>query len=991
MGTYLPVITKVIMNKKHFILLLSICLAFVSKAQKAYFQQEVNYTIHVSLDDKKHFLNGDVEMEYINHSPDELSFIWIHLWPNAYASNKTELGKERLKDHPFTTILEKEATCGYIDSMDFTSNGQSLSMEFHPQYTDICKVILPKSLKPGERINIKTSFRVKIPDGSISRLGHSDQTYAITQWYPKPAVYDRYGWHEMPYINMGEFFSEYGSFNVYITVPENYRVAATGNLHNQQEIAWLDSLAALDPMETQCDSVVPSSGKTKTLHFSEERIHDFAWFADKCYHVQKGQVELPNGKEVNTWTFYSDKNKTAWQNSTRIINDALYYYSKWNGAYPYKNCTAVEGPLSAGGGMEYPTITVIGDYSDSVQLEEVIMHEVGHNWFYGLLGSNERRYPYLDEGINSANEQRYMTLLYPNQMLSGYIPNRFMTHFLGIDKVYYRQFKEYTYLINEKRNYDQAINLHSVDYTQNNYASIVYAKSANMFNHLRQYLGSDVYDTIFHAYYNQHVFQHVYPDDLEQVFKEGTDKNLDWFFNDWLGTTKHSDYALKKSKGSQVLVKNSGPVNSPVLVQVVNDSVVTASQWVDGFEGKQWVDMGTTDFDHVYIDKKNETYDFDRHNNYLRAKGILKQVEPLELKFGIGVDFTDKTELYYVPFVTFTGPGGFMPGIKFHNKSAFQKIVEYDITPMYSFEKDLLAGSARFDFFIPLQSSFVRNIYLKTTGLQYAGYGDNAIQKVGGELTFEFRDGLTNNHEFYLYSKATYATRMEDVMDDSQNPEFNFYLNGGLQYKNISKRYPMNIVTDFENTSDFSKLTLNADIKLGFARHASFFVRINSRTFMGDGPELGYYQSQLMGTNGVTDYKYDYIFYDRFDGSAMANGTQFINDGAGFSVASTQGFSKSWMNSVNICYSLHTLIRPYMNAALYESVMNETRFAYEAGIRLGFKDIIEVYLPLYYLNSGVNSGIEDNYNIYDDYLSNIHLMLNFGNLNLFDMRKKIPY
>ncbi len=979
------------MRAKHFIAILFLFLRITTNAQNAYFQQEVNYTIHISLNDQKHFLNGVVEMEYVNHSPNELSFIWMHLWPNAYASNKTALGKERLKNSPFSTILEKEQTRGYIDSLNFTSGSETLAWEYHPEHTDICKVILPKKLQSGESITIKTPFRVKIPDGEISRLGHNKQTYSITQWYPKPAVYDRYGWHEMPYIDMGEFFSEFGSFDVYITVPENYRIAATGILHNKEEREWLDSLATINPASYDLDTIPLSAKKTKTLHFSENRVHDFAWFADKSYHVQKGQVTLPDGNNVTTWTFFSDKGKKAWKSSTTYVNDALFYYSKWNGSYPYKSCTAVEGPLTAGGGMEYPGITVIGSFKDSLQLEEVIMHEVGHNWFYGFLASNERRYPYMDEGVNSANEQRYMEVKYPDYKMSRYIKSSFINNFTNLDKVPYRQLKEYMYSLNEKRNYDQPINLHSVDYTENNYGMIVYAKSANMFNHLRQYLGDDIYDSIFHTYYNQHLFKHVYPNDLENAFKQGTDKDLDWFFHDWLEITKHSDYALKKSKNTHVLVKNSGPVNSPFLVEAVKDSVVTAKKWVDGFEGKQWIDLGTNDFDYIYIDKNNNTYDFDRHNNYLKIKGVCKKTEPVKFKLGSGLDFNDQTEVYYIPFVTYTVPAGFMPGIKLHNKTLFQKPFEYDITPMYSFKSDLLAGSAKLNFFIPLQNSFLRNIYLKTNGLQYAGIGENPIQKIQGELKFEFRDPVNNNHEFFFYSKATYASRMEDIIYNNNNPEFNYYLNNGFQYENISKRFPMSMFIDIENASDFSKITFNADFKLGIARNKNIFIHLNSRTFMGNGAKHVYYQNQLMGTNGVTDYKYNNIFYNRFKRYSMANGTQFINDGGGFSVSSSEGFSNSWMNTLNMSYSLHNLIRPYMNAAIYESVAKDTRFAYEAGFRLGIRDIAEVYLPLYYTNTGFDNAVEDNYNIYDDYWLNVRLMLNISKMNIFNLRNKIPY
>ncbi len=979
------------MQTKQILFLSLLFITLQSQAQQAYFQQKVDYTIQVSLDDEAHSLSGDLVMDYTNNSPDELPFLWMHLWPNAYAGNNTALGQERLKEYPFTTILETDSTRGYIDSLDFSVGGVKLKWEFHPEHTDICKVWLSQPLKPGASIRLHTPFRVKIPSGYISRLGHIKQTYAITQWYPKPAVYDRYGWHEMPYVDQGEFFSEFGSFNVYITVPQNYRVAATGELKNEAEKIWLDSLALLVPDSVNRDTVLPSATTTKTLHFSENKVHDFAWFAAKNYHVCKDQVNLPNGREVQTWTFYTDQSKESWRNATQYINDALFYYSKWNGSYPYKNCTAVEGPLMAGGGMEYPGITIIGSYADTIELDEVIMHEVGHNWFYGFLGSNERRYPYLDEGINSANEQRYMELKYPELKLSHMMGSSKLSHFLGVDEVPYEQMKEYSYLLNAKRNYAQAAMLNAREYTSMNYGAIIYWHSANIFNHLRQYLGNAVYDSVFHAYYRQHLFQHVYPNDLEAVFKAATDKELDWFFHDWLQTTKNEDYALRKTKGSQVLVKNSGAVNSPFLLQALQDTAVVAEKWVDGFEGKQWIDLQTNNFDRIYIDKENHTCDFNRHNNYIRSTGLMKKTEPLQFKLLSGLDFTDKTEVYYLPFVTYTVPGGFMPGLVLHNKTFYQKRVEYMLTPMYSYQADLLAGSASINFFFPLQDGFLRNIYLHTKALQYAGWGTNAIQKAGGELKLEFRDPVNNVHEYFAYAKANYATRMEDVVQDSTNAEFNTYLNFGLKYKNISKRYPMEVIADVEASSAFTKLSLNGDFTLGMAARRNLYVHWNTRTFLGQGPDQSYYQHQLMGTNGVTDYKYDYIFFDRFGGAAMQDGRQFIGDGGGFSVASPGAFSNTWMQTVNVSYSLHVLVRPYVNGAVYQSLAGETLMACEAGLRLGMKDVLEVYFPFYYINAGNANAAKDDYNIYDNYATNIRVMLNFNQLNPAKLREKILY
>src|SRR5687768_11632327 len=159
-----------------------------------YFQQQVNYSIDVALDDKAHQLTGREELTYTNNSPAALSFIWFHLWPNAYRDNTTAFAKQQLRNGKRKFEFAKAADRGFIDGLDFKVNGQAAKLEFDPKNPDIAKLVLPQRLAPGASATISTPFRVKLP-ASFSRLGHVGQSYQITQWYPKPAVYDRRGWH----------------------------------------------------------------------------------------------------------------------------------------------------------------------------------------------------------------------------------------------------------------------------------------------------------------------------------------------------------------------------------------------------------------------------------------------------------------------------------------------------------------------------------------------------------------------------------------------------------------------------------------------------------------------------------------------------------------------------------------------------------------------------------------------------------------------------
>ena len=203
---------------KKIITLFALFLSFSALAQTGYWQQKLYYTIDVSLNDKDKILTGNETVIYKNNSPETLDYIWFHIWPNAYKNESTALYQQIKNDASRKKKLET-SSWGSIDGLSFTVNGKAAATEPHsnPSYIDIIKVKLPQPLKPGDSASISTPFTVKLP-AYFSRSGFADDEFMICQWYPKPAVYDKTGWHEMPYMDIGEFYSEYAEYKVNITV-----------------------------------------------------------------------------------------------------------------------------------------------------------------------------------------------------------------------------------------------------------------------------------------------------------------------------------------------------------------------------------------------------------------------------------------------------------------------------------------------------------------------------------------------------------------------------------------------------------------------------------------------------------------------------------------------------------------------------------------------------------------------------------------------------
>lgn len=517
------------MQKRVLVFLVACICSLASAAQ--YWQQQVDYIIDVTLNTKDKALDGFEKLTYYNNSPDTLHYIWFHIWPNAYKNDRTAFSEQLLKNDDTRFYFSNKEQRGYINRLDFKVNGVTSRTEDHPQHIDIIKLLLPAPLAPGQQITITTPFHVKLPF-NFSRGGYDKQSFQVTQWFPKPAVYDARGWHPMPYLDQGEFYSEFGNFDVRITVPKNYVVAATGQLQDEEEKQWLKSRApgiyqgtgpkapSNAPVQKQPASKKPATPatrplsespvpvETKTLRYLQQNVHDFAWFANKDFIVESDTCQLSSGKVIETFSYYTAAEKPTWKKSLQFLKDAVHFYSSEIGEYPYQTVSVVQGPESFGGGMEYPTITAISPMSTTEELDLVITHEVGHNWFYGILASNERTNPWMDEGINSFYEKKYEEFKYGKS---------------------YREEEVLLQTLIQKGE-DQPIASTSEQFTEANYGLVAYYKTAQWMKLLEQALGAQRFKTLMQQYYEQWKFRHPQPQDFKNIFYPALEDKGDEFF-----------------------------------------------------------------------------------------------------------------------------------------------------------------------------------------------------------------------------------------------------------------------------------------------------------------------------------------------------------------------------------------------------------------------------------------------------------------------------
>lgn len=725
--------------------LLFLPLHLFGQNDKPYFQQEVNYTIAVALNDVDHTLDGNIAFEYINHSPDVLTEIWVHLWPNAYQDNRSAFCKQKLRDRDSKYYFSPKKDRGGFQKLAFAIDGRPMVWKVDDKNPDIAVLRLPKPLEPGGKTVISTPFLLKIP-ASFSRLGHVKMSYQITQWYPKPAVYDHKGWHAMPYLDIGEFFSEFGSFDVTLTLPDNYVVGATGVLQTPSEMEFLAKKEAETKGKIECKKFLqaedfpPSSPNMKTIRYIAEKVHDFAWFADKRFEVLKDTARLASGRTVDCWAMFPSGQARYWEKGAFYVRRAVEFYSDKVGEYPYPHATAVHSALSAGGGMEYPMITVIGNSNSPQSLDDVIAHEVGHNWFYGILASNERDHPFLDEGLNSYYESRYM-----QQHYGRYNPVS-LPHFL-FDESKQGPLPETACLMLARTGLDTPPDSHSNEFSPMAYGVQAYMKTAMCLRWLEKSVGTERFDAAMQEYYRRWAFKHPYPEDLRNVMEE-MGIACAWFF-DAMRTQNQTDWKLNKikplGKGQWALdVKQMAELRSPFSVTALKNGQPIATQWhsPDLNTDHQRVIVQADTPDAFEIDWERVTLDLNRKNNFRRTSGLLPSMRPFEFRPFAPIQNSRRNTIAALPWAGWNKTNKLMLGIAVYNPPIPPRRFQYYVLPGYSFGSNTLVG---------------------LTDLQFNAYPNGRVKRITFGLStkmFDYRYHEPSGH-FDHFARVVPSLRLE--------------------------------------------------------------------------------------------------------------------------------------------------------------------------------------------------------------------------------------
>ncbi len=608
---------------------------------EAYWQNEADYEIDVRLHPEERRVEGSETITYTNHGPDELERLWIQLDQNLFRPDSRGARTTGASDR-FRGAFEGG---GYeISNVRIRRDGSTVEPEYVVDDTRM-RVTLDRPLAAdGGTLELSLDFAFTIPEYGADRMGwlevEEGTVFELAQWYPRMYVHDDVrGWNPLPYLGLGEFYLEYGSFDVEITVPRDFLVVATGTLENASEVLTAEQRSRLDEARESAETVTivgrdevgsaetrPGGEGPLTWRFRADSVRDFSWAASGAFIWDAARAEASDGRSTLVMSAYPEEglggeDEVGWERSTRFVRHSIEFYSERVAPYPYPVAINVAGVV---GGMEYPMIVFCSVDARGPQLFSVTDHEVGHQWFPMVVGSDERRWFWMDEGLNSFlnhySARAYYGDRYRGRTGAGRIAR-----------------------LMDSPIHDQPSMTRADRLRMYNFGFLSYGKPAAGLVLLREHvLGPELFDPAIEAYFERWKYRHPKPADFFRTVENVTGEELDWFWRGWFQTTEVLDQAVgevtARADTTRIVLENREGLVMPVELELsfadgsTERRRIPVEAWFTS--DRHAVRVVGREVTEVAVDPDRDLPDVDRGNN--RWTGSTRQEEERETGSGGG-------------------------------------------------------------------------------------------------------------------------------------------------------------------------------------------------------------------------------------------------------------------------------------------------------------------------------------------------------------------
>ncbi len=912
--------------------------------------QENSISIKADLDVDKNEILIKQEIVFVNTTGTILSEIYFHNWPNSFRDKNTPLSKRFILNYRKDLYFAKTDKLGKTDIKNIAVDFENVAFNELPNNADILSVTLQKPLPKNDSITIVLTYSIKIPSASFTGYGKTKEGYHLRFWYITPAVYKN-GWELMSNLNIDDLYEKATNFNIEIDIPKAYQLKS--NLY-QYKTKKGEKVNYYLVGKKKTD-IILAINKTKT--FSIYKTKNIA---------------------VHTDIFKND-NDINYKTKVSILDRNIQFLESYLGKYPHKEIfidkiTQKKNPVY--GLTQLPDF--IEPYKEGFKEEIIMFKALSSKFIENTLLLNKRKDYWLLDGLQNYLMIEYIEKFYPNTKILGKFSDKWFLKNFNFSKADFNDKYPLIYQFVSRKFLDQSLST-SADSLSNFNRKIANKYKAGLaFRYLKGYLGDSVLNNSIKEFYQNNQTKIITSKDFQNLILKKTDKEINWFFNDFIKTNKKIDHTIDdvviNDDSVAVTIRNKRNITTPVLLYGLNDKEVKFKKWVTGITDTATVNIPKKGINKVSLNYENFYPELNTLDNWKRLR---KKIFNKPLKFSLIKDIQDPYyhQLFYQPNFSYNFYNGLIFGVSVHNKPLIKRNLEFSLAPALATKSGSVVGSF----------SVVYNQYFEETNIYKIVYG-----MAGGtsdyapnlsyrslipfvNLIFKRKDLRDATQE--SISAKILSINKEIPTDQPESPEDNYnVLSIRYNYMNpdIIQEFRYNF--GFEIAENFSKVSADIRYRSLSSSNTQLDFRLYAGTFLSNRSSGDYFS---FGLDRANDYLFQLNYYGRSEDSGIFSQQYIIAEGGFKSVLPTR-FANQYMLSLNSSLGLWRWVEIYNDVAFLKNKNTPVYFAYNNGIRLNFiHNIFEIYFPLY-----SNNGWEISQRAYAEkirftFTGNINAIYNF--------------
>ncbi len=873
---------------------------------------------------------GDVieitqRLNYLNTSKDTLSYIYLNDWAHSFSSKETPLAARFAEDFEKKVHLAKDEERGFTKMKTIYDGKDYLQYIRLEGAQDIIKVTLKKPIPPGDSYFLKLDYNVKLPNARFTNYGVTkNKDYNLRYWYITPAIYDG-EWQYYSNKNLDDRYYPNSDIKITFSYPKDYSIITdfetrieNTSFNTNEKIAILNGK----------DRINPRVYLRKDSDF--EKIETD--FLTLHTNIDDRRVGGPiRALIVDRIASFMERNLGKYPHNTLLISDIDY---KENQVYGLNQLPSFIRPFPDGFQYEIKLVkTIIGKYVDNTLLV------------------NPRMDRWVIDGIKVYLMQTYMDEFYPDLKVAGNLDKYWLVRQFYLSKLKFNDQYNILYMNIARLNLDQPLSKPYDSLIKYNVQIANAYKSGAGLAYLNDFIGNNAIKEVIKEFYqNKNLQQGISSEDFENLVRNASDKNLDWFFNEYVHTRRQLDYKIKKTRREgdslYVTIKNKRNNPAPISLYGLKNEEIVSKTWVENIDKEKTITLPADSVDQLVLNYEKIIPEYNLRDNFKKPNAFLGLNKPIQLKLLQDVENPSKSQAFIVPVAEFNVYDGLSPGLKLYNSTILRKNFRYKIEPQYGLKSNALIGSASISYTHFLEDSKLFSFRYGISGNRSSFGPDLFFERIIPSISFQFKPkDFRANKGSNLFARLVSVQRDEDFRQESQDPNYSVF---NLRFSHFDRAIINTISwnTDLQFARDFTKLSAtffyrhlylnNRQVNLRF--YAGTFLRNNTR-------DNGDFFSFAL--DRPTDYLFDFNYYGRSEDSGIFS-QQFIFAEGGFKSRLQPSFANEWITTINGSTTIWKYIYAYGDVGLVKNRFQDPEPVYDTGIQISIlDDYFELFFPVY--------------------------------------------